>query len=46
MGQRARDIFTQQGIEVVVGAPVETPEKLVADYLAGTLQVGNNACDH
>jgi len=46
MGQRARDIFTQHGVDVVVGAPVETPEKLVADYLAGTLQAGDNACDH
>ena len=46
MGQRAQQLFTEQGIEVTVGAPVETPEKLVADYLAGTLQVGGNACDH
>ena len=28
------------------GAPAETPEKLVRDYLAGTLQTGANACDH
>jgi hypothetical protein len=33
-------------MQVVVGAPAETPEKLVADYLAGTLQVGENVCDH
>lgn len=46
MGQRAQQLFTEHGIEVTVGASVETPEKLVADYLAGTLQVGGNACDH
>jgi predicted Fe-Mo cluster-binding NifX family protein len=46
MGQRALSLFTECGIKVVVGAPMETPEKLVADLLAGTLQVGNNACDH
>jgi predicted Fe-Mo cluster-binding NifX family protein len=46
MGQRAQELFAQQGIQVVVGAPAETPEKLVADYLAGTLQVGSNVCDH
>ena len=46
MGQRAQDLFAQQGIQVVVGASAETPEKLVADYLAGTLQVGSNVCDH
>ena len=46
MGQRAQDLFRQQGIEVLVGAPAETPEKLAADYLAGTLSPGQNACDH
>jgi Mrp family chromosome partitioning ATPase/predicted Fe-Mo cluster-binding NifX family protein len=46
MGQRAQALFTGQGIEVVVGAPAETPERLVADYLAGTLKSGENVCDH
>ena len=46
MGQRAQGLFTQQNIEVVVGAPSEAPQDLVAHYLAGTLQVGDNACDH
>ena len=46
MGQRARGLFSEQGIQVVVGAPVEIPERLVADYLAGTLSVGENSCDH
>lgn len=46
MGQRAQGLFIEQGIKVVTGAPSETPEKLVADYLAGTLRVGDNFCDH
>ncbi len=46
LGGRALDLLTQNGIETVVGAPVETPEKLVTDYLAGTLSSGANACDH
>ena len=46
MGQRAKDLFAGQGIEVTVGAPVETPEKLVTDFLAGSLALGGNACDH
>ncbi len=46
MGQRAQSLFVEQGIKVVVGAPAEAPEKLVTDYLAGTLQIGDNACDH
>jgi len=46
MGQRAQGLFVEQGIQVVVGAPAETPEKLVEDYMAGTLQSGANVCDH
>jgi predicted Fe-Mo cluster-binding NifX family protein len=46
MGQRAQDLFLQQGIKVVAGAPAETPEKLIADYLNGTLVSGQNICDH
>ena len=46
MGQRAQQLFTQQGIQVVVGAPSETPEKLITDYFSGTLQAGINLCDH
>jgi predicted Fe-Mo cluster-binding NifX family protein len=46
MGQRAQDLCAAQGIQVVVGAPVERPEHLVAQFLAGTLRTGQNVCDH
>jgi predicted Fe-Mo cluster-binding NifX family protein len=46
MGQRAQQLFAQNGIVVVVGAPQESPDKLAADYLSGTLQSGTNLCDH
>jgi predicted Fe-Mo cluster-binding NifX family protein len=46
MGQRARDLFAEQDIGVVVGAPAEGPEALVEAYLAGTLTPGDNVCDH
>jgi len=46
MGHRALDLFAEQGIQVVVGLPAETPEKLAADYLTGNLQPGENVCDH
>lgn len=46
MGQRAQQLFAEQNIAVIVGAPAETPEKLAAAYLSGTLVSGANACDH
>lgn len=46
MGQRAQGLFSAQGITVIVGAPVQTPEELVASWAAGTLVSGANACDH
>lgn len=46
MGMRAQNLFTQNGIEVIVGAPAEAPEALATSYLEGTLQPGDNLCDH
>ncbi|MDX9800147.1 MAG: NifB/NifX family molybdenum-iron cluster-binding protein [Spirochaetia bacterium] len=46
MGQRAQSLFTESGIKVVIGAPAETPEKIVEEYLKGTLVTGSNICDH
>ena len=46
MGQRAVSLFVQNGVEVVVGAPNGKPEEVVVAYLNGTLQAGNNVCDH
>ncbi|MFW5864324.1 MAG: iron-sulfur cluster carrier protein MrpORP [bacterium] len=46
MGQRAQGLFQQQGIEVLVGAPAENPEVLVKAYLDGSLEAGENVCDH
>lgn len=46
MGGRAQQLFAQNGIQVVVGAPADTPEELVAAYLGGTLKAGENLCDH
>ncbi|MDD4919053.1 MAG: NifB/NifX family molybdenum-iron cluster-binding protein [candidate division Zixibacteria bacterium] len=46
MGRRAQDLFAENGIKMLVGAPAEKPEKLAADYLNGTLRTGENVCDH
>jgi ATP-binding protein involved in chromosome partitioning len=46
MGQRAQQLFAQNGIEVVVGAKCRNVQETVADYLRGTLQTSENPCDH
>ncbi|GLI35495.1 iron-sulfur cluster carrier protein MrpORP [Desulforhabdus amnigena] len=46
MGSRAIELFNQQNIKVVTGAPCLPPEELIQQYLANTLKTGANACDH
>ena len=46
MGQRAQQLFTQNNIDVLVGAPDNTAQQVVEQYLAGQLQTGENICDH
>lgn len=46
MGQRAQSLFTENGIQVVVGAEAAPAEDLVRQHLAGTLKAGENVCDH
>ncbi len=46
MGSRAKDLFAQNSIEVIVGASVDMPENVVKAYIAGTLETGANTCDH
>jgi len=43
---RAQQLFRQYGIEVIVGAPADSPEELVLMHVAGTLKTGDNVCDH
>ena len=46
MGARAQALFDENGIKVVTGAPADSPESLVAQYLNQTLVTGENICDH
>jgi len=48
MGPRAQELFNQNGVKVVVGASPASgsPEDIVRQYLTGSLQTGDNACDH
>ncbi len=46
MGIRAQNLFSENRIEVIVGAVGDDPEKLVQAHLDGTLATGDNVCDH
>jgi predicted Fe-Mo cluster-binding NifX family protein len=46
MGARAQELFNENGIKVVIGAPMDAPEPLVNQYLSGNLMTGDNICDH
>jgi predicted Fe-Mo cluster-binding NifX family protein len=46
MGQRARSLFARHGIETIVGASEANPTELAEAWLRGTLQSGQNICDH
>lgn len=46
MGMRAIQMFQSFGVQVVRGAVVDTPQELVAAYLADRLVLGDDPCDH
>ena len=46
MGAKAQQLFSQNGIRVITGAPVDSPEALVNKYLSDSLATGDNLCDH
>ncbi len=46
MGGKARELFAQNNIKVIVGVSVDSPENLVNSFLQGILQTGENVCDH
>lgn len=46
MGARAQELFNANGIKVIIGAPADSPESLVNQYLADALVTGDNICDH
>jgi predicted Fe-Mo cluster-binding NifX family protein len=45
IGRRDCDLLEQKGIQVVVGVPRFRVEPVIANFLAGTLQIGTNACE-
>ena len=45
MGGRAVDLFRENGIEVIIGAPSIEPKDAVLAYMSGTLISSGNACE-
>ncbi len=46
MGSRAQALFRENRIEVIIGALGSDPERIVLDHIRGTLETGDNVCDH
>jgi len=46
MGERAQELLREKGIEVIIGAPMDSPESLANQYLSDTLVAGANVCNH
>jgi predicted Fe-Mo cluster-binding NifX family protein len=46
IGARAVELFSKNGIQVIVGVPLASPEALVSDFLSGKLRTGANCCTH
>ena len=46
MGERAQELLREKGIEVIIGATMDSPESLANQYLSNTLVTGANVCDH
>lgn len=46
IGQKAQELFAAKNINVIIGAPVDTPVNLVKSLMDKTLMSGANGCDH
>ena len=46
MGSRARMLFDEHGIQVVIGIQAPSAREAVQAFLEGKLEEGDNFCDH
>lgn len=46
IGPKAIDILNERNINVFTGAPAEEPQKVIKDFLNGTLRTVANMCNH
>ena len=45
IGQQAIDFLEKDRIEVIYGVESMSPDELIEQYIAGTLESGRNICD-
>ena len=46
IGRRAQDLFNSSGVEVICGVKPQDPMMIIEQHLNGTLETGDNVCDH
>lgn len=46
LGARARDLLSASSVEVLTGVSAVDPDILIADFVNGKLEAGDNRCDH
>ena len=46
IGPKAVDILNSKNINVFTGAPVESPQKIIQDFLSDSLTTTANMCNH
>ena len=46
MGSRAVALFDENNIRVIMGAPEINADEIIQQYLQGSLNLGDNVCDH
>lgn len=46
MGIKAQEILQNSGIETIIGVEEQSLQKVMEQYLAGTLKSGKNNCSH
>jgi len=46
LGESARKILVEKGVDVVVGVSSDNAEKIAKDYLNNTLNIAGNQCNH
>ncbi len=46
IGEKAKQLFAEQGVELHIGAPERQARDLAIDFMNGNLQTGANSCNH